>query len=87
MDGTGLTCGDVREITHGGVQVAISPAAMDQARLAHEAVLGAVISRPVYGCTTGVGANHTGQPGGDAAAPAAQFTGSQSPVTARCLFR
>lgn len=57
VDGTGLTCGNVREIAHGGVQVAIGPAAMDRARLAHEAVLGAVMSRPVYGRTTGVGAN------------------------------
>jgi histidine ammonia-lyase len=65
VDGTGLTCGNVRKIAYGRVQVAVDPAAVGRARLAHEAVLGAVISRPVYGRTTGVGANRAANaPGG-----------------------
>jgi histidine ammonia-lyase len=57
IDGTRLTCGKVRDIARGGVQVAVDPAGLERARLARDAVRSAVLSRPVYGRTTGVGAN------------------------------
>src|SRR5258707_236653 len=57
IDGIGLTCGKVRDIARGGVQVAVDPAGLERARLARDVVRSAVLSRPVYGRTTGVGAN------------------------------
>lgn len=57
IDGIGLTCGKVREVAQGNAPVAVDPAGLERARLARDAVRSAVLSRPVYGRTTGVGAN------------------------------
>ncbi|MFI6323798.1 aromatic amino acid lyase [Nonomuraea sp. NPDC050556] len=53
LDGTGLTCAQVHEVAHGGARVTIgSPDRARTAWLAAQQLTG-----PVYGQTTGVGAN------------------------------
>ena len=57
IDGTGMTCGQVRFIARDAAAVAVTPAGRERARLSHQAVRRISASRPVYGRTTGVGAN------------------------------
>ena len=57
LDGTGLTCAKVRKIARDGQRVAVGPAGLRRAGQARAVVQRAVASRPVYGRTTGVGAN------------------------------
>src|SRR5256885_16775032 len=57
LDGTGLTCSDVRTVAYGQARVALDPAGLRRATEAHELVRKLVAERPVYGRTTGVGAN------------------------------
>ena len=57
IDGTQLTCQQVRWVARDHAAVRLAPAGIERARAAAEAVrqLGAMV--PVYGRTTGVGAN------------------------------
>jgi histidine ammonia-lyase len=57
IEGTSLTCGEVVRIARGDVPVEISQAGLTRARQAADAATAAVAGRPVYGRTTGVGAN------------------------------
>jgi histidine ammonia-lyase len=59
LDGTSLTCEKVREIARSSQPVAVTGAGLDRARRARDAVLAAVAVQPVYGRTTGVGANRS----------------------------
>jgi histidine ammonia-lyase len=57
LDGTGMTCAQVRMIAREGAAVAVAAAGLERARLAREVIGRVLASRPVYGRTTGVGAN------------------------------
>ena len=57
IDGTGMTCEQVRRIARDGAAVAVHPGGRERARRAREVMLRVAASRPVYGRTTGVGAN------------------------------
>jgi len=57
VDGRAMTCEQVRRIARDGVPVAVHPGGRDRARLAREVIGRVAASRPVYGRTTGVGAN------------------------------
>ena len=57
IDGTSLTCAQVAQIARTDTPVAVSQAGLARARRAAEAAEAAVAVRPVYGRTTGVGAN------------------------------
>ena len=59
LDGIGLTCAKVRKIARDGQRVAVGPAGLRRAGQARAVVQRAVASRPVYGRTTGVGANRS----------------------------
>jgi histidine ammonia-lyase len=56
-DGTAMTCAQVRSIARDGAEVSVTPAGLECARRAREVVQQVVAERPVYGRTTGVGAN------------------------------
>jgi histidine ammonia-lyase len=57
IDGATLTCGKVRDIARAGAPVTVDPEGLERARLARDVVRAAAATRPVYGRTTGVGAN------------------------------
>jgi len=57
IDGRAMTCGQVRRIARDGAPVAVDPGGKERARLAREVIRRVAASRPVYGRTTGVGAN------------------------------
>lgn len=57
LDGRTLTCGDVERVARLGAGVHISPSARARVAAAHDTVLAVSARRPVYGFTTGVGAN------------------------------
>ena len=57
VDGVTMTCSQVRLIARDGARVAVRPAGLDRARRAREVVTRVAAARPVYGRTTGVGAN------------------------------
>jgi histidine ammonia-lyase len=57
LDGESLTCGQVAAVARSRVQVAISPAGRDRASAAARVAAAVSARRPVYGRTTGVGAN------------------------------
>ncbi|HEY3732984.1 MAG TPA: aromatic amino acid ammonia-lyase [Streptosporangiaceae bacterium] len=57
IDGTVMTCGQLRRIARDAAAVTVDPAGFERARLSCEAVRRMAASRPVYGRTTGVGAN------------------------------
>ncbi len=59
LDGTGLSCEKVRAVAREGRPVVVGQAGLCRARRARAAVQRAVSSRPVYGRTTGVGANRS----------------------------
>lgn len=63
VDGTSLTSADVDGVARGSVTVEMTEAALTRARRAWEVVKELVDERPVYGRTTGVGANHQTSPG------------------------
>ena len=56
-DGATLTCSGVALVAERQASVAVDPAAMVRVRRAHEKAHAASTTRPVYGRTTGVGAN------------------------------
>ncbi|MFC4906060.1 aromatic amino acid lyase [Actinomadura gamaensis] len=57
LDGTSLTCDLVARAARGDVMIAISDTGRERARAAWETVRRVAERRPVYGRTTGVGAN------------------------------
>ena len=57
LDGSGLSCEKVRTIARDGEPVAVAEAGLERARRARDAVHAVTATRPVYGRTTGVGAN------------------------------
>src|ERR1700761_5866377 len=61
LDGAGLTCEKVRSIARDGEPVAVSGAGLERARRARDAVHAVMATQPVYGRTTGVGANRSTQ--------------------------
>jgi histidine ammonia-lyase len=57
VDGRRLTCAQVSAVARGGSPVVLSGGARERARRAHELATRIASTRPVYGRTTGVGAN------------------------------
>jgi histidine ammonia-lyase len=64
IDGTAMTCEQVRRVARAGATVAVHPDGRERARQAREVVQAVAASQPVYGRTTGVGANRA-VPAGD----------------------
>jgi histidine ammonia-lyase len=65
VDGAHLTCPDVVRVAEQGASVEVDVAVWERVRLAHEKVHAASAARPVYGRTTGVGANRDAVVAGD----------------------
>jgi histidine ammonia-lyase len=61
IDGSSLTCAQVAEAGRGEAGVAVAPAAVAAATAAWQVAREVAAARPVYGWTTGVGANRTVQ--------------------------
>jgi histidine ammonia-lyase len=59
VDGIGMTCLDVRQVARDGAAVSVHPDGLERARRAREVLVSVAAERPVYGRTTGVGANRT----------------------------
>lgn len=59
INGRSLTCADVRAIARTGAAVEVADEGVDRARAAWRVAREIAENRPVYGRTTGVGANHT----------------------------
>jgi histidine ammonia-lyase len=59
IDGVGLSCLQVRQVARDGAAVSVQAGGLERARLAREVVARVGATRPVYGRTTGVGANRT----------------------------
>jgi len=57
LDGRSLTCADVARLTQGPLQVRLAPGALRRVEASHRAAVAALGRRPVYGRSTGVGAN------------------------------
>src|SRR5437016_10726305 len=57
IDGTGLTCEQIRRVARDRALVSLSPGGIERARAAAAAVREVATREPVYGRTTGVGAN------------------------------
>jgi histidine ammonia-lyase len=57
VDGTALTCSDVVRVAEGHASVTVDPAVWVRVHRVHEQAHAASVVRPVYGRTTGVGAN------------------------------
>ncbi|MBP2370631.1 aromatic amino acid ammonia-lyase [Pseudonocardia parietis] len=57
VDGQSLSCADIVRFAGGDVLVVIAPEAMAQVHRVHETARAVSAARPVYGRTTGVGAN------------------------------
>lgn len=57
IDGARLTCAQVAAVARGREPVELAPGVRDRVAGAHERVVAATARRPVYGRTTGVGAN------------------------------
>jgi histidine ammonia-lyase len=67
IDGRILTCGDIVRVARGGVPVRLDATARKRAQYAWELAENIAARRPVYGRTTGVGANRQEEVGGEAA--------------------
>lgn len=59
LDGEGLTCEQVEAVARDGATVEVTAAGIERARAAHKVALEVAAERPVYGVTSGVGANRT----------------------------
>ena len=57
IDGTSLTCAGVAAVARDEARVTVAPAAAAAARAAWQTARDVTARRPVYGRTTGVGAN------------------------------
>lgn len=67
IDGRTLTCRDIVRVARSGVSVSLDEAARHRAQDAWELVEDLTAARPVYGRTTGVGANRHEEVGGESA--------------------
>ena len=65
VDGAGLTCSDVERVAQRRASIAVDAAVWGRVRRAHEKAQAASAARPVYGRTTGVGANRDALVGAD----------------------
>lgn len=65
VDGAGLTCSDVERVAQRRASIAVDAAVWGRVRRAHETAHAASAARPVYGRTTGVGANRDALVGAD----------------------
>ena len=59
IDGSSLTCAEVAAVARGEAEVTVAAAAVHAAQAAWQVARGVAARRPVYGRTTGVGANRT----------------------------
>jgi histidine ammonia-lyase len=59
LDGHGLNCEQVEAVARDGANVEMTAAGIERARAAHKVALEVAAERPVYGVTSGVGANRT----------------------------
>ncbi|KWX09233.1 hypothetical protein TR74_10855, partial [Carbonactinospora thermoautotrophica] len=59
VDGRRLTCEHVRRVARDQAPVRVHPDGVARARAAYEAVRAVQVEQPVYGRTTGVGANRS----------------------------
>jgi histidine ammonia-lyase len=59
LDGEGLSCEQVEAVAREGAVVEVTAAGIERARAAHRVALEVAAERPVYGVTTGAGANRT----------------------------
>jgi histidine ammonia-lyase len=92
LDGGGLTCEHVRVVARDGARIEVAAAGMERARAAHKVAREVAGRRPVYGVTTGVGANRTVAVGaGDNASHGLcllrSHTGGAGPLLARASVR
>ncbi|MBL8926532.1 MAG: aromatic amino acid lyase, partial [Pseudonocardia sp.] len=65
VDGSALSCSDVERVAHRRASIAVGADAWERVRRAHETARAASAARPVYGRTTGVGANRDAPVGAD----------------------
>jgi histidine ammonia-lyase len=89
LDGTGLSCEEVRSIARDAAPVAVAGAGLERARLARDAVHAVMATQPVYGRTTGVGANRSiaVQDGGHGLRLLRSHAGGAGPLLAAPLAR
>jgi histidine ammonia-lyase len=89
LDGSGLSCEEVRSIARDGESVAVAPAGLERARVARDAVHAIMATQPVYGRTTGVGANRSiqVQDGGHGLRLLRSHAGGAGPLLAAPLAR
>jgi histidine ammonia-lyase len=89
LDGTSLTCEKVRAIARDSEPVAVAEAGLERARAARDAVRVAMATQPVYGRTTGVGANRSihVQDGGHGLRLLRSHAGGAGPLLAAPLAR
>jgi histidine ammonia-lyase len=57
IDGRSLTCADVAQLAPGPLRVSLAPAALRRIEASHAAAVTGIADHPVYGRSTGVGAN------------------------------
>ena len=65
VDGAALTCSDVERVAQRRASIAVDAGAWERVRRSHETAHAASAARPVYGRTTGVGANRDAVVGAD----------------------
>src|ERR1700743_1939142 len=89
LDGAGLTCEKVRSIARDGEGVAVAGVGLERARVARDAVHAIMATQPVYGRTTGVGANRSiqVQDGGHGLRLLRSHAGGAGPLLAAPLAR
>ncbi|HEY2278228.1 MAG TPA: aromatic amino acid ammonia-lyase [Streptosporangiaceae bacterium] len=89
LDGFSLSCEDVRAIAQDGIPVTVAEAGLERARRARDAVHAAMERQPVYGRTTGVGANRSIQveDGGHGLRLLRSHAGGAGPLLAAPLAR
>jgi histidine ammonia-lyase len=59
LDGAGLTAADIAAVAHREASLGVTPQARARVAASHEFAIGVSAARPVYGRTTGVGANRS----------------------------
>jgi histidine ammonia-lyase len=89
LDGSSLSCENVRAIARDGTPVTVAEAGLERARRARDAVHAAMEIQPVYGRTTGVGANRSieVQDGGHGLRLLRSHAGGAGPLLAAPLAR
>src|ERR1700749_1588749 len=89
LDGATLSCEKVRSIARDGEGVAVAGVGLERARVARDAVHAIMATQPVYGRTTGVGANRSiqVQDGGHGLRLLRSHAGGAGPLLAAPLAR